>query len=289
MNNMLRTTVLLAALTGLIVWVGQMLGGTQGAIIAFVFAAMMNVGSYWFSDRIVIAMYRGQPLQREDDPELFQIVHELAIQNHIPMPRLYLVPSESPNAFATGRNPDHAAVAVTAGIRRLLDRRELKGVLAHELAHVTNRDILISSIAATLAGAIMMLANMARWSLIFGGGQRDERGNGGGLGLLVSIIVAPIAAMLIQMAISRGREYQADETGARVSHDPDALASALRKISAYAERVPLDASPQTAHLFIINPLRGMALQNLFSTHPPLEQRVARLQQLAAEMGLVGRG
>ena len=288
MNNTLRTTVLLAALTALIVWVGQMLGGGQGAVIALAFAAVMNVGSYWFSDRIVIAMYRAQPLSESDDPELYHLVHELAIQNHMPMPKLYLIPTESPNAFATGRNPDHAAVAVTAGIRRLLDRRELKGVLAHELAHVMNRDILISSIAATLAGAIMMLANMARWSMIFGGGQRDERDSGGGLGLLVGVIVAPIAAMLIQMAVSRSREFQADDTGARVSHDPEALASALQKIAAYSERIPLPASPSTAHLFIINPLRGVAFQNLFSTHPPLEQRVARLQQIAAEMGLRAR-
>jgi heat shock protein HtpX len=288
MNNTFRTTVLLAALTALIVWVGQMLGGGQGAVIALAFAAVMNIGSYWFSDRIVIAMYRAQPLSESDDPELYHMVRELAIQNHMPMPKLYLIPSESPNAFATGRNPDHAAVAVTAGIRRLLDRRELKGVLAHELAHVMNRDILISSIAATLAGAIMMLANMARWSMIFGGGHRDERDSGGGLGLLVSVIVAPIAAMLIQMAVSRSREFQADDTGARVSHDHEALASALQKIAAYSERVPLPANPSTAHLFIINPLRGVAFQNLFSTHPPLEQRVARLQQIAAEMGLRAR-
>ena len=291
MSNTLRTTVLLAALTGLIVWVGQMLGGAQGALIAFIFAAVMNIGSYWFSDRIVIAMYRAKEISANEDPELYQIVQELAREHHIPMPRLYVVPSESPNAFATGRNPHHAAVAVTAGIRRLLDRRELKAVLAHELAHVVNRDILISSIAATLAGAIMVLANMARWSLIFGGGQRDNReGSGGGLGLLVSVILAPIAAMLIQMAISRSREFQADESGARTIHDPEALALALKKIAAYSERIPLEAAtPETAHMFIVNPLKGVALQNLFSTHPPLEQRLARLQQLAAEMGLAARG
>jgi len=289
-TNTIKTTVLLAALTALIVWVGQMLGGGQGAMIAFVLAAVMNIGSYWFSDRIVIAMYRGQPISEADDPELYAIVHGLAMKHHIPMPRLYVIPTESPNAFATGRNPDHAAVAVTAGIRRLLTREELEGVLAHELAHVTNRDILISSIAATLAGAIMMLANMARWSLLFGGGvgQRDDReGGGGGLALLVGIIVAPIAAMLIQMAISRSREFQADDTGARVSREPEALASALRKIAAYSERVPLPASPATAHLFIVNPLHGVALQNLFSTHPPIEQRVARLEQIARELGQRG--
>ena len=288
MSNTIRTTVLLAALTALIVWVGQMLGGAQGAVIAFVFAAVMNIGSYWFSDRIVIASYGGQPISEADDPELYSIVHGLALKNHIPMPRLYLIPTESPNAFATGRNPEHAAVAVTAGIRRLLDRRELEGVIAHELAHVTNRDILISSIAATLAGAIMMLANMARWSLIFGGTQRDDRdGGGNALGLLATLILAPLAAMLIQMAISRSREYQADETGARVSREPDALASALRKIAAYSERIPLPARPETAHLFIVNPLRG-SWQKFFSTHPPLEDRIARLERIAGELR-VGRG
>ena len=286
MNNTIKTTILLAALTGLIVWIGQMLGGGQGAMIALVFAAVMNIGSYWFSDRIVIAMYRGQPIGQSDDPELYGIVHGLALKNHIPMPRLYLIPTDSPNAFATGRSPEHAAVAVTAGIRRLLDAQELEGVIAHELAHVTNRDILISSIAATLAGAIMMLANMARWSLIFGGmGGRDDReGGGSGLGLLFTLILAPIAAMLIQMAISRSREFQADETGARVSREPEALASALRKISAYSERIPLPANPATAHLFIVNPLHGVSLQNLFSTHPPLEQRIARLDQIASQLG-----
>jgi len=285
-NNTIKTTILLAALTGLIVWIGQMLGGGQGAMIALVFAAVMNIGSYWFSDRIVIAMYRGQPIGQSDDPELYGIVHGLALKNHIPMPRLYLIPTDSPNAFATGRSPEHAAVAVTAGIRRLLDAQELEGVIAHELAHVTNRDILISSIAATLAGAIMMLANMARWSLIFGGmgGRDDSEGSGRGLGLLFTLILAPIAAMLIQMAISRSREFQADETGARVSREPEALASALRKISAYSERIPLPANPATAHLFIVNPLHGMSLQNLFSTHPPLEQRIARLEQIASQLG-----
>jgi heat shock protein HtpX len=246
----------------------------------------MNVGSYWFSDKIIIAMYRGQPIGEADDPELYSIVHDLALKNHIPMPRLYLIPTESPNAFATGRSPTHAAVAVTAGIRSLLDRRELEGVLAHELAHVINRDILISSVAATLAGAIMMLARMASWGMMFGGGQRDDREGGGGgvLGLLLSVILAPIAASLIQMAISRSREFQADDTGARVSREPEALASALRKISTYSERIPLPASPSTAHLFIVNPLHGVSLQNLFSTHPPIEQRIARLEQIASELG-----
>jgi heat shock protein HtpX len=290
MNNMLRTTLLLAALTGLIVWIGGMLGGQQGAIMALVVAGAMNFGSYWFSDRIVIGMYRGQEIQRSDDPELYALVEQLARRNSMPMPRLYVIPSESPNAFATGRNPEHAAVAVTAGIRRLLTKRELEGVLAHELAHVTNRDILISSIAATLAGAIMMLARMAQWAMIFGGGdRRDEReGGGGALGLLVTMIVAPVAAMLIQMAISRSREFNADDTGARLVRDPEALASALRKIAGGSEEVPLDASPQTAHMFIVNPLRGSTLRNLFSTHPPLEQRLERLQRVAVELGLAAR-
>ena len=289
MNNMLRTTLLLAALTGLIVWLGGMLGGSQGAVVALVFAAVMNLGSYWFSDRIVIKMYGGQEIREHDDPELYALVQGLAQRNTMPMPRLFLIPSESPNAFATGRNPEHAAVALTAGIRRILTRRELEGVLAHELAHVTNRDILISSIAATLAGAIMTLARMAQWGMMFGGGRRDEReGGGGALGLVVTMIVAPLAAMVIQMAISRSREFQADDTGARLVRDPEALASALRKIADASAQVPLDASPQTAHMFIINPLRSNMLQNLFSTHPPLEQRLERLQRVAAELGLAAR-
>jgi heat shock protein HtpX len=290
MNNTLRTTLLLGALTALIVGIGQMLGGSQGAVTALVFAAVMNFGSYWFSDRIVIKMYGGQEIREQDDPELYGIVKGLAQRNQMPMPRLFLIPSDSPNAFATGRNPEHAAVAVTAGIRRMLTRRELEGVLAHELAHVTNRDILISSIAATLAGAIMMLARMAQYAMIFGGGRRDERDDGGGgaLGLIVTMIVAPLAAMLIQMAISRSREFQADDSGARLVHDPEALASALQKIAAGSAQVPLDASPQTAHMFIINPLRASMLQNLFSTHPPLEQRLERLQQVAVELGHAAR-
>ena len=286
---MLRTTLLLAALTALIVWLGGLIGGSQGAVVALVMAGVMNFGSYWFSDKIVIRMYGGQEIQQQDDPELYGMVQRLAQQNNMAMPKLFLIPSESPNAFATGRNPEHAAVAVTAGIRRLLTRRELEGVLAHEIAHVTNRDILISSIAATLAGAVMMLARMAQWGMMFGGGRRDDdRGGGGALGLLVTMIVAPLAAMLIQMAISRSREFQADDTGARLVRDPQGLASALRKIAGGAEQVPLDASPQTAHMFIINPLRASSLRNLFSTHPPLEERLERLQKVATELGLAAR-
>lgn len=289
MSNMLRTTLLLAALTGLMVGLGQILGGSQGAVMALVLSIAMNFGSYWFSDKIVIRAYGAQEIHEQDDPELYGIVKGLAQRNQMPMPRLYLIPSDSPNAFATGRNPEHAAVAVTAGIRRLLSRRELEGVLAHEIAHVTNRDILTSSIAATLAGAIMTLARMAQWGMMFGGGRRDEReGGGGALGLLVTMIVAPLAASLIQMAISRSREFQADDTGARLVRDPEALASALQKIAGGAAQVPLDASPQTAHMFIINPLRASMLQNLFSTHPPLEQRLERLQRVAVELGHAAR-
>jgi heat shock protein HtpX len=287
-SNALRTTALLAALTALIIFAGQLLGGPQGAVIAFVLAAVMNVGSYWYSDRIVLRMYRGRELQESDDAELFGIVRSLAQRAQVPMPRVYLIPNESSNAFATGRNPEHAAVAVTAGIRRLLSARELEGVLAHEMAHVINRDILISSIAATLAGAIMMLANMARWAMIFGGGRSDERGNGGVVGMLAGVILAPLAAMLIQMAISRSREFQADATGAGLTRDPEALARALRKIAGDAERVPMPANPQTAHMFIINPLRGASLQRLFITHPPLEDRIARLQQIATSLGTAFR-
>jgi heat shock protein HtpX len=288
MSNVLRTTLLLAALTALIVWIGGLLGGSQGAVMALVVAAVMNFGSYWFSDKIVIRMYRGRDVTQEDDPELYTMVQRLAQQNGMPMPKLYVIPSESPNAFATGRNPDHAAVAVTVGIRRLLTPRELEAVLAHELAHVMNRDILISSIAATLAGAVMMLARMAQFGMMFGGGRRDDDRGGGVLGLLVTMIVAPLAAMLIQMAISRSREFQADDTGARLVRDPEALASALRKIAGVSAEVPLDASPQTAHMFIVNPLRASNLRNLFSTHPPLEERIERLRRVATELGLAAR-
>jgi heat shock protein HtpX len=244
----------------------------------------MNFGSYWFSDKIVLALYRARQVSEAEAPLLYRIVHNLALRAGMPMPRLYLIPSEAANAFATGRNPRHAAVAVTEGILRLMNERELTGVLAHELSHVSNRDILISSIAATLAGVIMMVADMARWSAIFGGLNRDDNREGGGsvIGLIAMSIVAPLAAMLIQMAISRTREFAADETGARLSGDPLGLAAALQKLGLAAERVPLEASPQTAHFFIVNPLSGRSLMQLFSTHPPLEERIERLRVMAGQ-------
>lgn len=280
MSNTLKTTALLGLLTGLILWFGQFLGGSQGLTIAFVFAAIMNFGSYWFSDKIVLAMYGARPVDINAAPDLYRIVQNIATRAGMPMPKLYVIPTDAANAFATGRNPDHAAVAVTEGILRLMSSEELEGVLAHELSHVKNRDILISSIAATLAGVIMMLANMVRWAAIFGGMSRDEREDGGGLiQLLAMSILAPIAAMLIQMAISRSREYQADASGAQILHSGESLARALEKLGTASQRLPLDASPQTAHLFIVNPLSGRSLAGLFSTHPPLEERIRRLRAM----------
>jgi heat shock protein HtpX len=281
---MLRTTLLLGALTGIIMAIGHLLGGSQGLTIAFIFAVIMNFGSYWFSDKIVLAAYGARQVSEAEAPMLYRIVHNLALGARMPMPRLYIIPTDAANAFATGRNPQHAAVAVTEGILRLMNERELTGVLSHELSHVTNRDILISSIAATLAGVIMMIANMARWAAIFGGFSRnDEREGGGGIiGLIAMSILAPFAAMIIQMAISRTREYAADASGARLSGDPLALASALKKLGLASERTPLDASPQTSHLFIVNPFSGRSLMQLFSTHPPLEDRIARLEAMAGQ-------
>jgi heat shock protein HtpX len=281
MDSRLRTTFLLAVLTFLIIWMGRYFGGPQGMMIAFIFAAIMNVGSYWFSDKIVLAMYRAQPLDQASAPELFNMVRELAQEAGLPMPRIYLIPEDTPNAFATGRNPSHAVVAVTQGLLRLLSLDEIRGVLAHELGHVRNRDILVSSIAATLAGVVMMVASMARWGAIFGGFRGSDEDEGGGiLGFLFMAILAPIAAMLIQMAISRSREYLADETGARLSHNPESLARALEKLAMASERIPMaDAKPSTAHMFIVNPLTGRSLANLFSTHPPIEERVRRLRSM----------
>lgn len=280
MSNTLKTTLLLGLLTGLILWFGEFLGGSQGLVIAFVFAAIMNFGSYWFSDRLVLAMYRAQPVDMNQAPDLYRIVHNLATRAGMPMPKLYIIPTDAANAFATGRNQNHAAVAVTQGILRLMSWDELEGVLAHEISHVRNRDILISSIAATLAGVIMMLASMVRWAAIFGGFSRDERDSGGGLiGLLVMSIIAPMAAMLIQLAISRSREYQADASGAELLHSGESLARALEKLESSAQRIPMDASPQTAHLFIVNPFSRGSLAKLFSTHPPLEERIRRLRAM----------
>jgi heat shock protein HtpX len=277
MGNQIRTTVLMALLTGLILLIGQWIGGRQGMMIALLVAAGMNFFSYWFSDKIVLRMYNAHEVGPQDGPELYGMVQELCRRANLPMPKVYVIPQDAPNAFATGRNPEHAAVAVTEGLLKRMSREEAMGVLAHELAHVKNRDILIGSIAATMAGAIMMLANMARWSAIFGGGHRDREGGGGGLGLILMSIIAPLAAMLIQMAISRSREFLADATGAAFAGTPEGLARALEKLGAYSKQLPMDASPSTAHMFIVNPLSGRSLMSLFSTHPPLEERIARLR------------
>jgi heat shock protein HtpX len=279
MGNQIRTTILLAVLTALILWVGQVLGGRQGMLIALIFAAGMNFFSYWYSDKLVLKMYHASEVTSREAPELYEIVQRLTQQAGLPMPKIYVIPQEAPNAFATGRNPEHAVVAVTEGLRKIMNRDEIAGVLAHELAHVKNRDILIGSIAATMAGAIMLLATMARWSAIFGGfgGNNDERGGSGFIGLIVMSIIGPLAAMIIQMAISRSREYQADATGAGFAGHPEGLASALEKLGAYTKRLPMNASPATAHMFIVNPLSGKSMLSLFSTHPPLEERIARLR------------
>lgn len=279
--NSLRTALLLGALTGLLMLIGGVIGGKNGVIIAFIFAFIMNFGAYWFSDRIVLSMYGAQEVSEEEAPELYDMVRTLALRAGLPMPRVYIIPSDTPNAFATGRNPKHAVVAVTEGILRLLNREELEGVIGHELTHIKNLDILIGSVAATIAGAIVMLANMAQWAAIFGGMSRseDDENAGGILGLILTAILAPIAATIIQMAISRSREYMADEGGARVSGKPYALASALEKL-AYASKVsPMNAHPSTAHMFIVNPLTGRSLMHLFSTHPPIEERIARLRAM----------
>lgn len=280
--NQLKTTVLLAALTVLIVLIGRMFGGNQGMMIAFVFAMIMNFGSYWFSAKIVLAMYKAKELTPNEAPEIHQMVDELAQRGGLPKPRIYMIPSETPNAFATGRNPEHAVVAVTQGIVRLLNPEELKGVLAHELGHVKNRDILIGSIAATLAGVVMMLASMARFAAIFGIGGSDDDDGGNIFGLILMSILAPLAAMLIQMAISRSREFLADQTGARLAGNPRSLASALEKLATASKRIPMqEASQATAHMFIVNPLSGGGFTKWFSTHPPVEERVRRLQAMAA--------
>jgi heat shock protein HtpX len=281
MSSIFKTTVLLAALTGLIILIGGMVGGRSGMMIAFVLAIGMNFFSYWFSDKMVLKAYNAQPLDATSAPELYAMVSELATAAQIPMPRLYMIESDTPNAFATGRNPHHAAVAVTSGIMRICSREELKGVIGHELSHVINRDILISSIAATLAGVIMIIGSMARWGALFGGfgGRDDERGSNI-IELLAMAILAPLAATMIQLAISRTREYQADASGAKLTHRPDFLANALRKLETANERLPMqEAGPATAHLFIVNPLSAEGLTRLFSTHPPIEERIRRLERM----------
>ncbi len=279
--NALKTVFLLTLLTLLFVFIGQVVGGKSGMIIALIFAAIMNLTTYWFSDKIVLAMYRAQPIKESDNPRLYSLIRQTATKAGLPMPRVYIIPTQTPNAFATGRNPKHAAVAVTAGILKILDEDELEGVISHEMAHVRNRDILTGSIVATVAGAISVLAHMAQWGAIFGGyGGRDDEGRGGGgLGLLIMAIVAPLAALLIQMAILRSREYSADHTGAKISHKPLSLANALKKLEYASRRIPLEANPSTAHLFIVNPLSGKGMASLFSTHPPMEERVARLEKM----------
>jgi heat shock protein HtpX len=283
MGNTFKTAFFLTALTLLLMVAGRAWGGQRGMLMALAFAGVMNFVSYFFSDKIALAMYRAQPLTREQLPRAYNIVERLTQKIGLPMPKLYVIPTDSPNAFATGRNPQHASVAVTHGILNLLNDEELEGVLAHELGHVSNRDILISSIAATIAGAITYLSHVARWGMIFGGyGSRDDRDRGGGLGGLFMLFLAPFAAMLIQLAVSRSREYQADATGAHYTGNPYALASALSKLDAYSRRVPMAASPSTAHLFIIQPFLGMNFGSMFSTHPPIAKRIERLTGRPAE-------
>ena len=280
--NLFKTGILLTALTLLFVFLGRLLGGPQGMVTAFVFALLMNLGAYWFSDKIVLAMYGAKPLSQNEAPELYEIIGELTRKIGLPMPRVYLVENDSPNAFATGRGPTHAAVAVTSGILRLLSRDELRGVLAHELGHVRNRDILTMSIAATIAGAIAMIANMARWGLMFGG-RRDNERRGGALELvemLLLLVLAPLAATMIQLAISRTREYGADASGARLTGSPSGLINALRKLDEASRQIPLTGvNPAAAQLCIVNPLSGASLAALFSTHPPIPKRIERLKQL----------
>lgn len=276
--NALKTTFLLTVLTLCLLLIGEHFGGENGLILALIVAAVMNFVSYFYSDKLALAMYRAQPVTREQLPRAYQVVERMTQRMGLPMPKIYVIPTPSPNAFATGRNPKHASVAVTEGILDLLNDEELEGVLAHELGHVKNRDILTSSIVATLAGAITLLARMGWWAGMFGGyGGNDDRERGGGFGGLLMLILAPIAATLIQLAISRTREYEADSTGAHITGNPYALASALQKLDAYSKRLPLPASPSTAHLFIVAPfLSGTSFANLFSTHPPIPKRIERL-------------
>ena len=282
MGNAFKTALLLTGLTLLLLFIGRAFGGERGMLFALIFATVLNFVSYFFSDKIALSMYRAQPVTREELPRVYGVVERLAQKIGIPVPKIYVIPTDSPNAFATGRSPSHASVAVTQGILNLLNDEELEGVLAHELGHVRNRDILISSIAATIAGAITYLAQMGKFAMIFGGMDRDNRDRGGGFAALLMLILAPIAAMLIQLAVSRSREYEADSSAAHYTGNPYALASALAKLDAYSRRVPMMANPSTAHLFIVQPLLGVNVGSLFSTHPPIAKRIERLTGRPAE-------
>ncbi|OEU69240.1 MAG: protease HtpX [Desulfovibrio sp. S3730MH75] len=282
MTSQIKTFFLLASLTAIILFLGGMMGGRTGLIIAFGLAMFMNVGSYWYSDKIVLKMYKARQLSRNDAPQVFEMVQELAANAGVPAPRLYVIDQDSPNAFATGRNPENAVVAVTSGIMRILTPEELRGVIAHEIGHIANRDILIQSVAAVLAGAIMMIASMLQWATIFGFGSDDEDGPSP-MAAIALAIIAPIAASVIQMAISRSREYLADSTGARISHDPKALASALYKLDATVRNIPMDANPATENMFIVNPFSGASMSKWFSTHPSTEERIARLMEMSRNL------
>ncbi|MDD5687270.1 MAG: zinc metalloprotease HtpX [Elusimicrobia bacterium] len=279
--NGFKTFLLMLTMMVLFLFIGNVIGGQRGMLTAFMFAAVMNFVMYWFSDKIVLAMYRAKPVSEKEAPEIYSIIRKLITKANIAMPKVYILPMETPNAFATGRNPEHSAVAVTKGILEILDEEELSGVIAHELSHITHRDILVATIAATMAGAISMLARMVQWAAIFGGGSRNDRDrNGGGIGLLAMAIIAPIAALLIQLAISRSREYGADEGAAKLTGKPLFLASALKKLESYSKQIPSKIEPSTAHMFIVNPLHGGSFLKLFSTHPPIQERVKRLEKLS---------
>ena len=280
MTSQLKTLMLMATLSAVLIFMGGALGGQHGILFALVFALIMNVGSYWYSDKIVLSMYRAQELRPEDAPMVHQMVEELAHNAGVPKPRLYIVPQDAPNAFATGRDPEHGVIAVTQGIMRLLPPEQLRGVLAHEMAHIANRDILVQTVAGVIASAITAIANMLQWAMIFGG-SRDEEGNRTNpLAAIALMILGPLAASLIQMAISRRREYMADAAGARYCGDPLALAYALNNLDAYSRQIPMQANPATENMFIVNPLTGSSMQRLFSTHPSMEERIANLQEMA---------